>query len=235
MADKTAHRFESGMMACFESLQQDVSKISNDEARACLTNFIEICGVLYMAKAEDDIACQTHVRICRDRILEIHHKSICLLYTLLNSRSPIKQCTIDEVFNKLKELKNISENIDNTFGYNRDVKRSSGESGERDSGDMTQEDYVQAKARVKEILIGLNGLARLDQALHEEEQDVLTIEKNLSQRLEVLKQKTSSHPAIEAYTARNFRSSQAAKGQCEAYEHYAAAMERVLHKVGGLQ
>ncbi|RUS83668.1 hypothetical protein EGW08_008574, partial [Elysia chlorotica] len=227
-------------MACLDLLQDSISEVPNKEARECLINFIQICSALYTAEARDGVSSQNIACMCRARILKIHQKSVYLLEYLLNAPIPNKQNAIKAVLNKLNKLNRISEKLDRKFGkveyYGGDVETLS-EQSQRNSEDLTEQklptvkDASFARARVQEIMSGLNGLAHLDQELHEDEVEAWAINRHLSKRLDALKQKASAHPAIEVYTAHNCRSPLASRGRYQEYQLYAAALERVLKKI----
>ena len=227
-------------MECLEPLQSDVNDVKNASARQCLTNFINVCGALYTIEAENERASQDIVRVCREKILQTHRKSIDILDSLLASGGFNEHSNIQQVMDKILELAKVSESINLQFGqvppFSQDFEGSFG-SNQRLAHVLSKgkpqaaQDAEETTACVKSIVIGLNGLAEIERALKKAEKEVWATNRKLTRRLEDLKQEAGAHPAIEAYTARNCRNPHTVKTRHEEYVQYASAMERVLRKV----
>ncbi|GFR58022.1 hypothetical protein ElyMa_000017300 [Elysia marginata] len=229
------------LTSCLESLQTEVGKVTSDNARTCLINFIEICRALYKAEADDVRASQPIVRTCREQILKTHRKSIDILEILLNLDLTDKQPSIDMVLKKLKELRSISDILDNDFDSTPPhlkkiesllnlAQSVDGPVAPPKPNTVTNHGSV-TKSLVKDLVAGLTGLADISQALQKEEEEIWATNRNLSHVLENLRIKAGTHPAIEAYTARNCRSQLAVRKRQEEYAQYAISIHRVLDKM----
>lgn len=226
------------LTSCLDYLKSEVAKVTSNSARTCLSNFIEICGALYMAEEEDEHDSQTVVRACREKILKTHQKSTKVLDILLNSETPGKQSAIDNVLNQLKGLGKISDTMDNEFGKAFQCSQCKESLIDNDLARPIVKDRQLewhrnsvTNGHVNEIVAGLSGLADISNFLQKEEDEAWNTNLYLSQRLERLRVKAGTHPAIEAYTIRNCRSSMAVKKRQEEYVQYAVSVERVLKQV----